>query len=72
MTHQSFGLHPDLLSDRHCLVASFRGARGNRALKERFPHHVTHLVYENTVHWVRWQHPQRLLRDVLAFVETVR
>ena len=23
-THQSFGLHPDLLSDRHCLVASFR------------------------------------------------
>jgi len=23
-THQSFGLHPDLLSDRHCLVASSR------------------------------------------------
>ena len=45
---------------------------GNRALKAHFPHHVTHLVYENTVHWVRWHHPQRFLRDVLAFVETVR
>lgn len=45
---------------------------GNRAFKARFPHYVTHLVYENTVNWVRRQHPLRFLRDVLASVETVR
>ncbi len=49
-----------------------RMTEGNRALRARFPDLVTHLVYEDTMHWVRWQHPQRFLKDVLAFVETVR
>jgi pimeloyl-ACP methyl ester carboxylesterase len=49
-----------------------RMTEGNQALAARLPHLVTHLIYEDTMHWVRWQRPQRFLRDVLAFVETVR
>ncbi len=43
----------------------------NAHLKSEHPDLVTHLVYENTSHAVKYQHPDRFRKDLVAFLKAV-
>jgi len=44
----------------------------NRLLKQQHPKWITHLVYENTGHGVKYQHPERFYKDLIIFLGSIK
>ncbi len=46
--------------------------KNNRLLKQNHPKWVTHLVYENTRHAIKYQHPERFYKDLISFLNGIK
>jgi pimeloyl-ACP methyl ester carboxylesterase len=44
----------------------------NRLLTQQHPKWVTYLVYENTGHGVKYQHPERFYKDLISFLDRIK
>ena len=44
----------------------------NSLLAQQHPQWITHLVYENTGHGVKHQHPEMFCKDVILFLDKVK
>ncbi len=44
----------------------------NTILTQQHPKWITHLVYENTGHAVKYQHPERFYKDLISFLDRIK
>jgi len=44
----------------------------NSLLKQQHSKWITHLVYENTGHGVKYQHPERFYKDLILFLDRIK
>ena len=43
-----------------------------KALADKHPELITHLIYENTYHPVKFQRPEKFMKDLSQFVQKVK